>query len=83
MRLRPEGHRARWLLGVLMLVVGQPSTTTAVARAQEQERPEVLRALELENNGKYKEAAALFRVAIRTAPSPNAIEFLGLVWPCP
>ncbi|CAN5914741.1 hypothetical protein BH11GEM1_BH11GEM1_00250 [soil metagenome] len=76
MRLRPEGRRARWLLGVLMVVVGQPSTATAVARAQEQERPDVMRALELENDGKYKEAAALFRAAIRTAPSPNAA--LGL-----
>lgn len=76
MRLRPDGRRARWLLGVLMLVVGQPSTATAVARAQEQERPDVMRALELESDGKYKEAAALFRVAIRTAPSPNAV--LGL-----
>ncbi len=45
------------------------------ARAQE-ERPEVLKALELEGAGKYREAAALFRAAITTAPTASAL--LGL-----
>ena len=76
MRLRPEGRRARLLLGALMMLVGQPSTAIAVARAQESERPDIVRALELENDGKYKEAAMVFRAAIRMAPSPNAV--LGL-----
>ncbi len=35
-----------------------------------------MKALELENDSKYKEAAVLFRAAIRAAPSPNAV--LGL-----
>ena len=46
------------------------------AAAQQEERPDVVKALELENDGKYKEAAALFRVAVRVAPSPNSV--LGL-----
>lgn len=75
-RPRPEGRRVRWVLGALLMMVGQPLCVTAIARAQEQERPDVMRALELENDGKYKEAAVLFRAAIRVAPSPNAV--LGL-----
>lgn len=35
-----------------------------------------MKALDLENAGKYKEAAMLFRTAVRTAPTPNAV--LGL-----
>ena len=46
------------------------------AMAQEEERPDVVRALALENDGKYKEAAIAFRAAVRAAPSPNAV--LGL-----
>ena len=46
------------------------------ATAQEEERPDVVRALALENDGKYKEAAIAFRAAVRAAPSPNAV--LGL-----
>ena len=76
MRPRPEGRRARWVLGALLIVVSQPLSATAVARAQEQERPDVMRALELENDGKYKEAAVLLRAAVRAAPSPNSV--LGL-----
>ena len=45
-------------------------------RAQQEERPDVVRALELENDGKYKEAAVLFRAAVHTAPTPSAV--LGL-----
>ena len=75
-RLLPDGRRARRVLGALLMVVGQPLSATAIARAQEQERPDVMRALELENDGKYKEAAVLFRAAVRVAPSPNAV--LGL-----
>ena len=56
-----------------MLLMGPP---LSLAHAQELERPEVARALELENDGKYKEAAALFRDAVRLAPSPNSV--LGL-----
>ena len=76
MRPRPEGRRARWVVGVLLVVAGQSLTTAAVAHAQDQERPDVVRALQLENDGKFKEAAALFRAAVRVAPTPNAV--LGL-----
>ena len=76
MRPRVNGRRARCVLGALLIVVSQPLSATAVARAQEQERPDVMRALELENDGKYKEAAVLFRAAVRVAPSPNSV--LGL-----
>jgi hypothetical protein len=45
--------------------------------AQEtQEPPEVGRAYDLENAGKYREAAALFRSALRTTPTAGAV--LGL-----
>ena len=76
MRPRPEGRRARWVVGVLLVVVGQSLTAAGVAHAQDQERPDVMRALQLENDGKFKEAAALFRAAVRVAPTPNAV--LGL-----
>ena len=46
------------------------------ARAQEEERPDVVKALALENDGKYKEAAVAFRAAVRAGPTPNAV--LGL-----
>ena len=46
------------------------------AFAQREDRPEVARALELENAGKFKEAAVLFRTAVSAAPTPNSV--LGL-----
>ena len=46
------------------------------ARAQEEESPTVLRALDLENAGKYREAAVLFRTALRASPTAGAL--LGL-----
>jgi tetratricopeptide (TPR) repeat protein len=45
-------------------------------RAQEEESPTVLRALDLENAGKYREAAVLFRSALRASPTAGAL--LGL-----
>ncbi len=55
----------------LVLCLAAPS-----AFAQREDRPEVARALELENAGKFKEAAALFRNAVSAAPTPNSV--LGL-----
>lgn len=46
------------------------------ARAQGEESPQVMRALELESTGKYREAATLFRSALRATPTANAL--LGL-----
>jgi tetratricopeptide (TPR) repeat protein len=46
------------------------------ARAQEGESPAVMRALDLESAGKYREAAQIFREALRTAPTAGAL--LGL-----
>lgn len=46
------------------------------AVAQEDEPPAVLRALDLENAGKYREAAQLFRAALRATPTAGAL--LGL-----
>lgn len=46
-----------------------------VARAQE-ESPEVMRALDLENQSKFREAAALFRQSLEAKPTPGAL--LGL-----
>jgi tetratricopeptide (TPR) repeat protein len=58
-----------------MLLTVSPVGVAGALHAQE-ERPEVLKALELENAGKYREAAALFRGVVRTAPTPSAV--LGL-----
>jgi len=60
----------RWLLiVVLTAAAGRP------ARAQT-ESPEVLRAIELENAGKYREAAPIYRAAMRSQPTPIVV--LGL-----
>ena len=61
---------------LLLLILAALSHPLAALSAQQEERPDVIRALELENDGKYKEAAALFRAAVHTAPSPNSV--LGL-----
>ena len=59
-----------------LLILAALMVSQRPAGAQQDERPDVLKALELENDGKYKEAAALFRTAVRIAPSPNSV--LGL-----
>lgn len=73
---RPDARAARVGLGVLLLAIVQPVSAHGLLRAQQEERPDVIRALELENAGNYKAAAVLFRGAVRTAPSANAL--LGL-----
>src|SRR5262249_53978265 len=57
--------------------------TPASVRAQDsqpqdtqQESPEVTRAIELENNGKYREAIPIYRKAMSTRPTPIVV--LGL-----
>ena len=62
------------LVGVLALAL-LPLVSRPLL-AQEEESAAVLRALDLENAGKYREAAALFRAALRTAPTAGAL--LGL-----
>ena len=59
-----------------MLLVVSPAANAGALQVQEQERPDVMKALELEGAGKFKEAAALLRVAVRSAPTPSAV--LGL-----
>ena len=59
-----------------LFVLAALAVSLRAAGAQQEERPDVVKALELENDGKYKEAAALFRAAVRIAPSPNSV--LGL-----
>ena len=75
-RSRPEPRAAYVGVAILLLAIAQPAVGGGTVRAQAQERPDVMRALELENAGNYREAAALFRGAIRTAPSETAL--LGL-----
>jgi tetratricopeptide (TPR) repeat protein len=60
----------RWLVIVALAVVGARDV-----RAQT-ESPEVLRAIELENSGKYREAIPIYREAMRTHPTPIVV--LGL-----
>ena len=60
----------RWAM-VFGLTVGVAARVGA-----QTESPEVLRAIELENAGKYREAAPIYRAAMRTRPSPIVV--LGL-----
>ena len=57
------------------MVVALAFAGAAEARAQT-ESPEVLRAIELENAGKYREAIPIYREAMRTHPTPIVV--LGL-----
>ena len=59
---------------IAALALGRP----ADARAQDsqQETPEVSRAIELENSGKYREAIPIYRKAMSTRPTPIVV--LGL-----
>jgi tetratricopeptide (TPR) repeat protein len=60
-----------------MLLSVSPAIFAGTLQAQQQEeRPEVMKALDLESAGKYKEAAAAFRVIVRSSPTPSAV--LGL-----
>jgi tetratricopeptide (TPR) repeat protein len=64
----------RWLaVAVVTLACALPHSPL---RAQEQEPPEVMRGLELESLGKNREAAQLFRSALRKTPTPGGL--LGL-----
>ena len=68
--------RERLLVGVFIaaLALGSP----AEARAQDAltDSPEVAKAIELENAGKYREAIPIYREAMRTNPTPVVV--LGL-----
>jgi tetratricopeptide (TPR) repeat protein len=57
------------------LVIGLALGAATPADAQT-ESPEVLRAIELENAGKYREAVPIYRAAMRTHPTPIVV--LGL-----
>ena len=71
MRGRPRAAPAVTLVALALLALhGGP------AGAQDDEPPAVLRALDLESAGKYREAAQLFRAALRTSPTAGAL--LGL-----
>ena len=59
-----------------MLLMASLAVHAGPLRAQQEERPEVARALDLETAGKYREAAALFRGLVRTMPTPSVV--LGL-----
>jgi tetratricopeptide (TPR) repeat protein len=75
-RRLPDARAACCTAAILLALGLTVALSTALLAQQPEERPEVLRALELESAGKYREAAALFRGAIRTTPTANAI--LGL-----
>ena len=62
--------------GTMAAVVALASATSLRAQTEQTETPEVLRAIELENTGKYREAAAIYRAAMRTHPTPIVV--LGL-----
>lgn len=60
-----------------MLLSVSPACIAGTVQGQQvEERPEVMRALDLETAGKYREAAAAFRLIVRSSPTPGAV--LGL-----
>jgi tetratricopeptide (TPR) repeat protein len=72
--------RVRPILGLVIaaLALGRPADVRAQASQQvtQQESPEVTRAIELENAGKFREAVPIYREAMRTNPTPIVV--LGL-----
>src|SRR4051812_25512427 len=66
-------------LRVAALVIGGLLLSGVPSKAQD-ERPEVIKALDLENAGKYKDAAVILRTAVRTAPTPTAVLALERVY---
>ena len=74
MRHRADGALPWRSITVVALMLLAPRAPVA---AQEQdEPPDVMHALELESQGKNREAAQLFRVALRKTPTPGGL--LGL-----
>ena len=66
---------------IAALATGTPAMAPAQAAApaaqeSQQETPEVTRAIELENSGKFRDAIPLYRQAMRTNPTPIVV--LGL-----
>ena len=59
-----------------MVVVALAVVGARDGRAQQTESPEALRAIELENAGKFREAIPIYREAMRTHPTPIVV--LGL-----
>ncbi|MEP6621515.1 MAG: hypothetical protein ABJE47_19465 [bacterium] len=74
MHQRPRRRSA--LLHTVVLALALFGGAVRAHAQEENERPDVIKALELENAGKFKEAVVLFRNALHTEPSANAI--LGL-----
>ena len=71
MHRRSERWRRGAVLAALVVACTMPAT------AQESvESPEIMRAYDLETAGKYREAALLFRTALRASPTATAL--LGL-----
>jgi tetratricopeptide (TPR) repeat protein len=62
-------------LVVTALALGSPADARAQASQPitEQESPEVTRAIELENSGKYRDAIPIYREAMRTHPTPIVV----------
>lgn len=69
-------RRRRTAADVALLALLLLPLAASGALAQEDEPPTVLRALDLESAGKYREAAQLFRAALRATPTAGAL--LGL-----
>jgi tetratricopeptide (TPR) repeat protein len=65
-------------LVIAALALGRPPTARAQASqpVSQEETPEVTRAIELENSGKFREAIPIYRAAMRTHPTPIVV--LGL-----
>ena len=72
--------RERLIVGLVItaLALGTPVSVRAQASqpVTQEESPEVTRAIELENSGKFREAIPIYREAMRKAPTPIVV--LGL-----
>ena len=71
---RPEGGVARIVVGALLLAI-LPATGRDRLRAQQDERPDVARALELENAGKLK--ASILSIWLSC---PNTFFLIQVIW---
>jgi len=71
MHRRSDRWRRGATLAALVLACASPATAQEAV-----ESPEIMRAYDLETAGKYREAALLFRTALRASPTATAL--LGL-----
>jgi len=69
-------RQVRLVVGLVITALAFGAPASLRAQDSQQETPEVMRAIELENSGKFREAIPIYRMAMRTRPTPIVV--LGL-----